>query len=84
MAEDGTIPHQRFRRGLFARKHANDEESADQTEKPPTSTWNMGMLNDRETIEVPGRFSRIPLVSFANRVLNDKCRLGFASCQRPE
>jgi hypothetical protein len=84
MAAEVTVPHQRSRRGFISRKSATDVESANQTEKPTTSTWNMGMLNDKETIEVPGRYSRIPVVSIATNILNDECRLGFASCQRPE
>jgi hypothetical protein len=44
--------------GLFRRKNAqqqSDEDNGDQG-RPPPPTWSMGVLNDRKTVEVPGKF----------------------------
>ncbi|KAK9777312.1 putative Major facilitator superfamily (MFS) profile domain-containing protein [Seiridium cardinale] len=49
-----TAPPRRPWQGIFSRKPPVDEESPGPAEKSPSSMWNMGMLNDRETIEVPG------------------------------
>lgn len=43
--------------GLFSKKSAGDEALSSgegKGEKQPRPVWNMGMLNDKETIEVPG------------------------------
>lgn len=44
--------------GLFSKKPAGDEAPSSgegKGEKQSRPVWNMGMLNDKETIEVPGR-----------------------------
>ncbi|KAI0130071.1 MFS general substrate transporter [Xylariales sp. AK1849] len=54
--EDTRVPR-RMRKGLFSRKKSSqDEKTAAETahSKHSSPTWNMGMLNDKQTIEVPG------------------------------
>ncbi|KAK6839557.1 Major facilitator superfamily transporter [Apiospora arundinis] len=57
MAEEKPAGQRRPWNGLFSKKTRRDEESAESDEQRSRSknpTWNMGMLNDRQTIEVPG------------------------------
>lgn len=56
MAQEGSHSRRPWL-GLFSSKTAGGEESpsVDEQEKATRSTWNMGMLNDKETIEVPGK-----------------------------
>ncbi|KAI0020605.1 MFS general substrate transporter [Xylariomycetidae sp. FL0641] len=55
MAAPSEQPASKSRWNPFARRKGvtNDDSSTD--EKQSRSTWNMGMLNDKETIEVPGK-----------------------------
>ncbi|KAK7917008.1 hypothetical protein PG985_010616 [Apiospora marii] len=57
MAEENPTGQRRPWNGLFSKKTGRDEESAE-SDGPKSSsrypTWNMGMLNDKQTIEVPG------------------------------
>ncbi|KAK8023990.1 hypothetical protein PG993_012056 [Apiospora rasikravindrae] len=57
MAEEKPAGQRRPWNGLFSKKTGRDEESGESDEprsRPRNPTWNMGMLNDKETIEVPG------------------------------
>ncbi|KAF3000042.1 hypothetical protein E8E14_007076 [Neopestalotiopsis sp. 37M] len=48
-------PARRPWQGIFSKKPAGDDApSSGEEEKQPRPIWNMGMLNDKETIEVPG------------------------------
>ncbi|KAF7535952.1 hypothetical protein G7054_g4936 [Neopestalotiopsis clavispora] len=48
-------PARRLWQGIFSKKAAGDDApSSGEEEKQPRPIWNMGMLNDKETIEVPG------------------------------
>ncbi|KAI1870812.1 uncharacterized protein JN550_004958 [Neoarthrinium moseri] len=55
MAEEASQPRRGWK-GLFAKKSTNHGDSSTENvnEKQSRATWNMGMLNDKETIEVPG------------------------------
>ncbi|KAH8196576.1 hypothetical protein TruAng_009270 [Truncatella angustata] len=55
MAQEAKPSHHRWQR-VFKRKELQNEGSSGPAEEEKSSrlTWNMGMLNDRETIEVPG------------------------------
>ncbi|KAK8110073.1 hypothetical protein PG999_008210 [Apiospora kogelbergensis] len=57
MAEEKPSGQRRPWTGIFSKKTGRDEESAESDEprsKSKNPTWNMGMLNDKQTIEVPG------------------------------
>ncbi|KAK8073889.1 MFS-type transporter [Apiospora phragmitis] len=57
MAGEKSAGQRRPWNGLFSKKTGRDEESAELEEprsKSRNPTWNMGMLNDKQTIEVPG------------------------------
>jgi hypothetical protein len=54
MAEEANQAPRRWG-GLGLRRNVSDEESGVEKQQTGAKTrWNMGMLNDRETIEVPG------------------------------
>lgn len=58
MAEEKPSGQRRPWTGIFSKKTGRDEESAESDEprsKSKNPTWNMGMLNDKQTIEVPGK-----------------------------
>lgn len=44
-------------RALFKRGNGETLDHDRANEKQPRPTWTMGILNDRETIEVPGKCS---------------------------
>lgn len=52
MASDDRPQRGRLRLGRFFSGSSDSE-----IEKTGPSTWNMGMLNDRETVEVPGKYT---------------------------
>ncbi|KAK7972755.1 Major facilitator superfamily transporter [Apiospora saccharicola] len=57
MAEDNPAGQRRLWNGLFSKQTGRDEESAESDGPKLRSRyprWNMGMLNDKQTIEVPG------------------------------
>jgi hypothetical protein len=58
MASKPTSPGpRRSWRTLFERKSEESLKQDGMDEKQPKATWTMGILNDRETIEVPGKYS---------------------------
>jgi hypothetical protein len=52
----GNRPQGRSWRSLFAKRSSEDQGGLD---KPGPSRWTMGILEDKETIEVPGMSRRL-------------------------
>lgn len=61
MADEGAQAPRRPWNSLFSKKPRREEaSSADNEAAPKNPVWNMGMLNDKQTIEVPGTSTGLP------------------------
>lgn len=82
MAEEAAPPRHIAWKSVFSRKRDSDGQTSDENvgEERAKSRWNMGMLNDKETIEVPGKDSICNLSCLSDQ-LTGMCRIGSVACK---